>query len=107
MDNNTVGKRIREARHKKKLTREQLAEKLDIGAYFLGEIERGVKTPSLPVFVNIAETLGVSADYILRDKLSTGKGYVNNEITAKLDRLTPKQRACAIDVLDAYIKAIQ
>ena len=107
MDNATLGKRIREARLKKRLTQEQLSEKAEIGLYFLGEVERGVKAPSLKVFVAIADALGVSADSLLRDSVSTGNVYVNNEITKKLDTLTPKQRACAVEILEAYIRAIQ
>ena len=107
LDNSILGTRIREARLKKKLTQEQLSEKADISLYYLGEVERGVKTPSLKVFVAIVDALGVSADSLLRDSVSTGSVYINNEITKKLDTLTPKQRACAVEVLEAYIKAIQ
>lgn len=107
LDNVTLGKRIREARLKKKLTQDQLSEKADIGLYYLGEVERGVKAPSLKVFVAIADALGVSTDSLLRDSVSTGNIYVNNEITKKLDTLTPKQPACAVEILEAYIKAIQ
>lgn len=107
MEGVALGKRIREARLKKKMTQEQLAEKAEIGVYYLGEVERGVKTPSLKVFVAISDALRVSTDSLLRDSVSTGSVYVNNEITAKLDTLTPKQRACAIEILEAYVKAIQ
>lgn len=107
MDNAVLGKRIREARLKKKLTQEQLSEKAEIGLYFLGEIERGVKTPSLKVFVAIINALGVSADLLLRDSVSAGNVYVNNEITQMLDTLTPKQRVGAVEILTAYIKAIK
>ena len=106
LDNATFGKRIREARHQRKMTQEQLAEKADIGLYYLGEVERGVKTPSLKVFVAIADALNVSTDSLLRDSVSTGNVYVNNEITKRLDRLTPTQRAGAVEILDAYIKAL-
>ena len=107
LDSTVLGKRIREARLKRKLTQEQLSEKADIGLYYLGEIERGVKSPSLKVFIAIASALDVSTDFLLRDSVSTGNVYVNNEITQKLDRLTPKQRAHAVEILEAYIKAIQ
>ncbi len=107
MDTNALGNRIRDARHKKKMTQEQLAERANIGLYYLGEVERGVKTPSLKVFAAIADALNVSADSLLRDSLLTGSIYINNEITDMLQTLTPKQRACAVDVLKAYIKAIQ
>jgi transcriptional regulator with XRE-family HTH domain len=100
-----IGARIREARLKKKLTQEQLAEKADIGFYYVGEIERGVKLPSLTVFIQIVEALGVTADSLLKDELTASPEF-NNELTAKLEKLTPKQRAGAVAILDAYIKAL-
>ena len=107
MDNIALGKRIREARIKKKMTQNQLSEKAEIGLYYLGEIERGIKAPSLKVFAAITDALGVSSDSLLRDSVSTGNVCVNNEITKKLDTLTPKQRACAVEILESYIRAIQ
>jgi len=105
MDQSAIGARIREARLKKKMTQEQLAEKADIGFYYIGEIERGVKLPSLTVFVQIVEALGVTADSLLKDELTASPEF-NNEITTKLDKLSPKQRAGAVAILDAYIKAL-
>lgn len=105
MDQSVFGARIKEARLKKKLTQEQLAEKVDIGSYFLGEIERGVKLPSLTVFIQIVEALGVTADSLLKDELTASPEF-NNELTAKMEKLTPKQRAGAVSILDAYIKAL-
>ncbi|MBE6694954.1 MAG: helix-turn-helix transcriptional regulator [Ruminococcaceae bacterium] len=105
MNQSTLGTRIREARLKKKLTQEQLAELANVGFYYIGEIERGQKLPSLTVFIQIVEALGVSADSLLKDEISAVPHF-NNEISAKLDTLTPKQRAGAVAILDAYIKAL-
>ena len=105
IDQSKIGARIREARVAKKLTQEQLAELADIGFYYIGEIERGVKLPSLTVFIKIVEALGVSADYLLKDEVTASPCF-NNEISSKLGRLTPKQRAGAVAILDAYIKAL-
>lgn len=104
MDKTALGAKIREARNKLNLTQEVLAEKADIGVMYLGEIERGVKMPSMNVFIRIVEALDISADYILRDELSSGRDYVFDELTQKLASLTPKQRKTASDILDAYIK---
>ena len=49
MENAAFGKRLKEARMKKKLTQEQLAEKADISAIYLSELERGEKSPSMTV----------------------------------------------------------
>lgn len=105
MDRFVIGARIKEARLKKKLTQEQLAERADIGFYYMGEIERGQKQPSLNVFVQIVEALGVSADSLLKDELSA-LPHFNNEISDMLDKLTPKQRAGAVAILEAYINAL-
>ena len=103
MEKKALGKKLREARASKKYTREVLAEKADIGVMYLGEIERGVKMPSLKVFIRLVEALEVSADYILRNELSSGKEYVFDEMTRKLENLTPQQRKTAKSILDAYI----
>ena len=103
MDKVELGAKIREVRKECGYTQEKLAEMADIGTMYLGEIERGEKMPSLKIFIQLIESMNVSADYILRNELSSGKEYVYNEITKKLDKLTPKQRKAAGDILDAYI----
>lgn len=104
MDKIELGKRIRDARNKAGYTREVLAEKAEMGAMYLGEIERGVKMPSMKSFVKIVEALDISADYILRNELSSGGDYVFDEVTQKLAKLSPQQRKTAVDILDAYMK---
>lgn len=104
MDKVELGMKLREARNKAGFTQEQLAEKADIGVMYLGEIERGVKMPSMKIFIKLIEALDISADYILRNELPSGKEYVLDEITEKLAGLTPKQRKTAADILDAFIK---
>lgn len=106
MDKAELGKRIREARNKAGLTQEVLAEKADIGVMYLGEIERGLKMPSLKIFIKLVEALDISADYLLRNEVSSGRSFVYDEITQKLEGLTPKQRKGAVDILDAYLKTL-
>lgn len=62
--------------------------------------------PSLNIFIKIAEALDISSDYILRDELTSGKAYIFDDITKKINGLTPKQRKTASDILDAYIRNI-
>ena len=100
----TIGARLREARNQRKLTQEQLAEMLEIGTTYISDIERGAKFPSLSLFIKIVDALGVSSDYILRGEIEAGKNCVYDEITKKLDGLTPKQRLGVADLIDAYIK---
>jgi len=103
MEQNNLGKRIKEARKRLNLTQERLSEKANISNVYLGEIERGEKTPSIPVLIDLIEALDVSADFLLRDELNSANVIINNELTDKLSKLTPKQRKTAIDILNAYI----
>jgi transcriptional regulator with XRE-family HTH domain len=102
-----LGKRIRESRANKGYTQQDLANKAAIGVVYLSEIERGVKMPSLNIFIKIIDALDVSADYILRDMISTGREYICMEITEKLLTLTAHQRKTATDILNAYLSNLQ
>ena len=104
MEKTVLGKRIRDARLKKGYTQQSLADLADIGNVYLGEIERGLKMPSLNIFIRLVEALDVSADCILRDELTSGKNYIYDEITQKLNDLSPKQRKAAVEILDAYLR---
>lgn len=104
MDKAALGEKLRQARQKKGYTQHTLAQIAEIGNVYLGEIERGLKMPSLNIFVKLIEALDVSADCILRDELTSGKEYIYDEITQKLTNLTPKQRKTAAELLDAYLR---
>ena len=106
MDRIALGSRVRESRKKAKYTQEVLAEKADIAVTYLGEIERGEKTPSLDVLLALANALSVSCDYLLRDSIAGGSVYVDADISRKLSGLSYKQKLAAEAILDAYIKTL-
>jgi len=99
-----MGDRIKAARKKKHLTQGELAEMVDITQFYMGEIERGVKTPSLDLFVRLVDVLDVSADYLLRDIVSVGNVYGDKKMERKLEALTPKQRVALEALIDTYIE---
>ena len=67
MNQKAVGRRIKTARERKKLTQEQLAEMVNLSPMHVSVIERGVKLPKLETLINIANILDVSADELLQD----------------------------------------
>ena len=99
-----MGDRIKETRRKHHWTQDQLAEKVDVSLEYISEIERGLKTPSMQVFIKLVEVLDVSADYLLRDTVSTRNLYGDKQIGARLERLTPKQRVALMALIDTYIE---
>ena len=80
MDRLELGKKIRQARQQKGFTQHALAQIADIGDVYMGEIERGLKMPSLNIFIKLIEALDISADYVLRDALTSGQEYTFDEI---------------------------
>lgn len=105
MERAALGKRIRESRIRKGYTQQDLADRAEVCVVYISEIERGIKMPSLNIFIKIIDALEVSADYVLRDELPSGKEYVCTEITEKLLVLTPSQRRAAASILNAYFTA--
>lgn len=60
----TIGRQIQLARKARKLTVEQLSEKVGIGNATLGHIECGSTNPSLRTLLAIADALDVSLDFL-------------------------------------------
>lgn len=104
MNKLTMGDRIREARKNKEFTQEQLAELLDISVESVSHIERGSRLPSMQVFIKLIEVLNVSADYILRDSISTGKLFGENALGSKIEQLSHKERIALEALIDTYLQ---
>ena len=56
MDKSALGQKLRDARQQKDYTLQALAEIADISSVYLGEIERGLKMPSLNIFIKLIVT---------------------------------------------------
>lgn len=100
----TIGKNIRKFREIKKLRQEDLAEKTDLTTNYIGMIERGEKIPSLETFINILNSLGVSADMVLSDVLDNGYKVKDSLLNEKLEKLVPEDRNRIYEVIDAMMK---
>lgn len=104
MDKAALGQKLRQSRTALGWTQDMLAEKVDIGSMYLGEIERGEKAPSLNVFIKLIEAMHVSADNMLSYDFPPVDEFSFDEITQKLEPLEPMQCKTAADLLDAYIR---
>lgn len=100
----TIGKNIRKYRLAKKLRQEDLAEKAELSANYIGMVERGEKIPSLETFITILNALDVSADMILADVVSTGYIVKNSMLNEKLSKLSNDDREKIYEVIDILIK---
>ena len=65
LDQNEMGKRIRDRREVMELSREELAELLSVSPQFIADIEYGNKGLSIKRLYLLSQVLGVTTDYIL------------------------------------------
>ena len=73
-----IGKRLRKQRDSLHLTREQVAEMMDITPKFISDIERGEKSMALGTLYKFMQIYNMSADYILTgDEESNGEKLAN------------------------------
>ena len=68
--NRELGSRIRARREALGISREALAERLDVTPHYLGEVERGSTGLALPTYKRVCEVLGVrTAFFCLESRL--------------------------------------
>ena len=106
MNNIALGQNIKLARKDKGITSEQLSELCNINATYLRQIEKGIKTPSLQVFVTICQNLHVSPHFLLSSDLPTDKNSVDM-LQSLIENASPKQLDLIYSMIDSAIKYIK
>lgn len=101
----STGMRIKHFRNLKKLSQEQLAEKLGVSQEYLARIETGNKIPSLELFVSIANTLETSADHLLADSLIVLRSEDEKEYYTIFSDCTNDEREILLRMLK-FLKAL-
>ena len=81
IDYSSMGKKVKQARLKKKITQEQLAEAVGVGVTHISHLETGSGTVSLKVFIAIVNYLNCSVDELLYKEIKTARPIVNNWLT--------------------------
>ena len=64
-----LGKRIKQGRLRLDLTQYALAEEVGVSQNFLGDIERGIKAPSITTAIRLANVLNISLDVMFAESL--------------------------------------
>lgn len=103
MDTIEMGKRIQKARKAKGWSQEQLAEKVDLSAVYIGMLERGEKTPSLEAFVAIVNALETSADVLLDDVIAKEYKNVFPKYIDRINKLNATERRRLDKMIEAFL----
>lgn len=102
MDMKQIGQRIRTAREAAGITQETLAQAVGCTAKHIGAIERGIKAPKLDTFISIANTIGISADYLLQDQLERPSELLTGELISVLAMLPQEMQIRVLKGLRAF-----
>ena len=105
LDYNIIGSRIKEARLAKKLTQEDLSEKLDISVAFLSRVERGNSHINLKRLNQVCEILEVSEGYVLNGASSNQKNYLDEEFSKLLKSCSPEKQKMIYTVAKAIAES--
>ena len=95
-----IGNRIRLEREKFDMTREKLAELLNLSPYFLGQIERGERKMSISTLINISECLHISIDYLFFEQVNINSN--NNVLHSLINKCSEKE----VNVIEGLIKLL-
>lgn len=68
-----VAANLRRIRHAKKLTQEELADRVSLSVRYIGSVERGRASPTVTVLGKIANALGVEPSALLTKVRGSGK----------------------------------
>ena len=103
LDYSIIGERLKKARTSKKLTQEQLAEKLDVSVAFLSRAERGNVKINLTRLTQICDILDISIAYILTGTGSNSKNYLNDDFSNLLKNCPPEKLKLIYDIAKVII----
>ena len=86
LDYKKIGNKIKEIRQQKNITREKLSEIIGISSMYLGQLERGERRGGINNYIEIANALNLSLDYLFFEELNTVE-VVDNQIFKNLKEI--------------------
>ncbi len=95
-----LGKKIKEARKKKKYTQEILADKTGLSPKYISAVERGIKHVSFPTLIDIANCLEMDSTELTYPWLYKIGVEPYKPFGDQYNRLTPNQKI----MLDTTVK---
>ena len=106
-----MGKRIRERRELLKMSRDELARRLDVTSKFIADLEYGEKGASVKNLYRLKQILGVSVDYLMDGNPSNQnetepRKMLNENIMRSLSVCNVKQLRVMEQIARLYIEGV-
>lgn len=102
-----IGKRIKQARTKQKISQIDFANQIQISTTHLSEIENGKTNYGIDVFCRITEALQVSADWLLQTDVPEVKNLQINELNSLLEDCSSLEVQSILEVSKTVKKVLK
>ncbi len=99
-----IGVRLKQARLNRKITQEQLAEKLDVSVTYISRIERGSTNINLKRLSEICDILSITEGEILNGTSKTSPIYLSKEFNDLLKNCPPEKIDLVYKMAELIIK---
>ncbi len=103
-----IGKKIKLARARNNYTQEALAEKVQLSARYISQLERGIAFGSATTLVTLCNALDVDADFLFQDlvvaDLSEQSKDLDNEFIYNYMQLNLYHRKIANTIINDLLK---
>ena len=97
--------RLAIARKQKKVKQADLGKMVGTSGDIIGKYERGENTPSIEVAAKIADALGVTLDYLVKDGEYEQIDKETLKRLKEIQNLDEKNKSHVFAAIDAFIKA--
>jgi transcriptional regulator with XRE-family HTH domain len=100
-----LGGRLRSLRISLGLTQEQLAERANLHYSYIGQVERGEKTPSLRTLKRLAEAMHTRVEYLVGETptYEDQTGDLRRELLALLSDCPPQELQLIMDMIRVLV----
>ncbi len=98
----TFGERITYARKQKKMTQNDLGKAVGTSGDIIGKYERNEIKPSIDTAAKIAEALGVTIDYLVKEGEYQNIDNETLKRMKELEKLSKEDKAHVFAMLDAF-----
>ena len=102
-----IGQRFKQCREKLGLTQEEFAKKMGVTINYISTIERGMTFPRCEKLVQLLNALGVPADAVVCDVLTSSPDYQTSVLSKKLENLPVASQQRILQVVELMIQQEQ
>ena len=107
IDYQAIGKRVREARLRKKMTQDDLASSVGISASYASAIENGASKVALPTLIQLAKVLDTTVDTLLYDVTPATTYKYDRDAKILLEDCSDSEREYLLELLTVAKEGIR